>query len=85
MDHSNHRLTKPNQKTKMKSDHKVVNSKGVFTFANGVELTDHCVSIPAIGEIGSFDFPIRHSGDVFHAFTILGASVANIPASCKAW
>jgi hypothetical protein len=69
----------------MKSKHKVISNEGVFTFENGVELTDHCVTIPATGEIGGFNFPIRHSGDVFHAFTILGAAVANIPASCKAW
>jgi len=59
----------------------------LFTFENGVTLNAQAkdgtgtVEYPPRGDVGSFGFPIRHSGDCFHALK----QGLPIPPQCKAW
>ena len=59
----------------------------IFLFENGVTLnaaaadSTGSVTYPAKEDVGSFTFPIRHSGDCFHALK----QGLPIPAQCKAW
>ena len=59
----------------------------VFTFENGVTLDTRAddstgrVTYPPRGDVGSIGFPIRHSGDCFHALK----QGLPIPQQCKAW
>ena len=62
----------------------------IFTFENGVKLTalpsgNGHVETPARADVGTMGFPVRHVGDVLHSFRMNGATVANIPAACRAW
>ena len=58
-----------------------------YTFPNGVTLTtlpqngSGRVTYPATDKIGSFGFPVRFSGDCFHALK----QGLPIPDKCKAW
>ena len=73
----------------MKFKHQVNEAKTgtLFTFENGVTLEAMAkdgigrVTYPPAGEVGSVGFPIRHSGDCFHALK----QGLPIPDQCKAW
>lgn len=62
-----------------------------FEFENGTILESHAadsrgfVTYPARNGIGEMSFPVRHSGDVFHAFRMGEASASNVPSHCRAW
>ena len=63
----------------------------MFEFENGTRLETDAKSgsgyvvHPARDGVGEFSFPVRHTGDVFHAFRIGEALACNVPASCRAW
>jgi len=69
----------------MKHTYETTSTGTVFTFENGVSVSNSHVTIPARDGVGPMDFPIRFHGDVFHAFRMGGASIANIPQHCRAW
>jgi hypothetical protein len=62
----------------------------IYTFATGIKLTSQCVGgigsveYPAVDDLGSISYPVRHTGEVFHALRN-GANVATLPQRCKAW
>lgn len=67
-------------------------SKGTdFIFENGTVLESHAedsrgfVTYPSRNGVGEMSFPIRHSGDVFHAFLMGDALASNVPSHCRAW
>ena len=61
-----------------------------YTFQTGILLTCYCVGgggyveYPAVDDLGSISFPVRHTGEVFHALRN-GSNVATLPQHCKAW
>lgn len=66
------------------------NGKWEYTFNSGLILisdpktSSGTVKIPAKKEVGSFSFPIKYSGDVFHHLKN-GGNVLNLPKHCKYW
>jgi len=62
----------------------------IYTFATGIVLTSYCVGgagsveYPATDTVGSISFPVRHTGEVFHALRN-GSNVTTLPQHCKAW
>ncbi len=70
----------------LKFTNKIKNDKNIYTFENGVVLTNYIdggghVEYPPKDGVGSFGFPVRFAGDVFHALRKDEA----IPTHCKAW
>lgn len=62
------------------------NEKAEFTFPSGILLTDSHIVFPAREDIGTFSFPIRFSGDVFHGLLFDRIkSASDIPKHCRAW
>jgi len=69
----------------LKFTNKIETDKNIYTFENGVVLeigydTAH-VEYPPKDDVGSFGFPVRFPGDVFHALR----KGEPIPKHCKAW
>jgi hypothetical protein len=69
-------------------EHKVTATDAtVYTFPSGITLTAYSrkgggfITYPKNGDVGTFTFPIRFSGDCFHALR-LGLP---LPDRCKAW
>lgn len=75
----------------MKYTYKPTSIGTIFEYENGTILETHAedsrgfVTYPSRNGIGEMSFPVRHTGDVFHAFRIGEALACNVPASCRAW
>ena len=70
----------------MKFTYQFENGQYKYTFENGIELTNHHITFPAKDDVGSFGFPIKFHGDVFHALRMGKIScAADIPTHCKNW
>lgn len=67
--------------------HEIKGAGTLYTYESGLTLQTKAddgtgtLTLPECGDVGSISFPIRHSGDVFHALR-MGEP---IPEKCKAY